>query len=127
MTTYTAEHVTPYRDRRNVDIYPDYRHTPQSMVIHGYRYEPATANPDDCEETYRPVTLEWTRPANGIYATNWQAVNGHRGNRVYVLTSPGATNTYGVMVNGVHIPAQFETTSEAMLFAQHIEDNNTED
>lgn len=127
MTRYAAQTVTPYRDHRNVDIWPSYHDDPMSIVVEGYNRVPAVANPDDCEETYRPVTLEWTRPDNGIYHTNWQAVNGHRGNRVYVLTTPGATNTYGIMVNGIHIPVQFNTADDAKAFAQHIEDDNTED
>jgi hypothetical protein len=30
------------------------------------------------------------------------------------------------MVNGVHIPVQFNGIHDAKLFAQHIEDTNTE-
>jgi hypothetical protein len=103
-----------------------YRDNPHSMVIHGYDYTPATPNADD-SETYRPVTLAWHLPDNGIYMTTPSAVNGHRANRTYRITTPGATQTYGVMVNGIIIPTEFNTIPEAKLFAQHIEDTNTED
>lgn len=105
---------------------PDFYDHPSSIVISGYDREPATPNPDDCAESYQPVTLEWTLPDNGIYHTMPVAHNGWRGNRVYHLTTPGATNTYGIMVNGLHIPIQFTTARDAQRFAQHIEDDNTE-
>jgi hypothetical protein len=104
-----------------------YRDQSQSMVIGGYDYQPATPNPDNETETYRPVTLVWVIPDNGIWHTMPVAVNGHRGNRTYKIFTPGATNTYGVMVNGVIIPVEFDTIPDAKLFAQHIEDTNTED
>ncbi len=110
-----------------VIAYPDWRDVPYIIAITGYDYAPAKPNPDDETETYRPVTLVWTIPDNGIYHTMPVATNGHRANRVYRITTPGATNTYGVSVNGVHIPVQFDTVPEAKLFAQSIEDSNTED
>lgn len=106
---------------------PDYRDHPDSMVISGYDYTPATPNPDDETETYRPVTLVWAIPDNGIYHTMPVTVNGYRGNRCYTIYTPGATQTYGVQVNGVFIPTQFNTVKDAQTFAQQIEDINSED
>jgi hypothetical protein len=121
MTRYVAAPKNPFT------MLPDYRDGANSMIISGYDYTPATANPPDETETYRPVTLVWDYPGSRIYQTWLIAVNGHRANRTYRITTPGATQTYGVMINGIHIPVQFNTVDDAKLFAQHIEDTNTED
>jgi len=127
MTRYTAQPATPQDRGDGTMVYPDSRDWPGAISVSGFNYIPARPNPDDETETYRPVTLQWTRPDNGIFYTSWQAVNGHRGNRVYVITSWGNTGHAGVMVNGVHIPVQFDSHDAARMFAQAIEDANTED
>ena len=106
---------------------PDYRDHRQTLLISGYDREPDRPNPEDSAESFRPVALVWTIPDNGIYATMPTAVNGHRGNRVYRIATPGATQTYMVQVNGLFIPVEFNTIRDAQRFAQHIEDMNTED
>lgn len=121
MTRYVAKRIP------DVPTYPEYRDHPSTLMVYGYTYVPALPNPDNSLESYRPVKLVWSLPDNGIYATMPVATNGHRGSRTYRITTPGATQTYGVMVNGVILPVQFDTIPDAKLFAQHIEDTNTED
>lgn len=129
MTRYAGTESQPHDRGDGVMVYANGDDWPSRFVVTGYDYTPADPNPDDCPEFYRPVTLEWSLPANEPFGvvTLHQAVNGWRANRTYKITTPGATNTYGVMVNGVHIPVEFYSVHDAKLFAQHIEDSNTED
>lgn len=128
MTRYRREPATPVDRGDGTMVYHDTRDWPGApLAIIGMDYEPATPNPDDETETYRPVTLAWFIPGNGIYATTWTAHNGHRGNRVYTLSADYNGNNWQVRVNGTHIPVTFESVSAAKLFAQAIEDANTED
>lgn len=108
---------------------PDYRDRPESMIIHGYTYIPAAPNPADCPESYRPVRLQFGHDYDDPWGTVTiaTAVNGHRANRTYRVITPGATQTYGIAVNGVMIPVEFNTVRDAERFAQAIEDYNTED
>src|SRR5579859_2862625 len=106
MTRYTAVESRPYPRPDGVLVYGNTDDWPDRLVVTGYDYDPATPNPDDCQESYRPVTLEWSLPGKEPFGvvTLHQAVNGWRANRVYKITAPGAVNTYGVSVNGVHVP-----------------------
>lgn len=98
------------------------------LVIWHYAYTPAAPNPPEAAETYAPVSLTWqTAPM----APTWQGSSlialGKRGNRVYTLTNHDNGRAYGIAVNSVHIPVIFPSPEDARLFAQHIEDTNTED
>ena len=128
MTRYAGIESQPFDRGDGTLVYANGDDWPSSFVVTGYNYQPADPNPDDCPESYRPVTLEWYLPVNEPFGvvTLYQATNGWRASRVYKIVSLGVKNTYGVMVNGVHIPVEFYSVHDAKLFAQHIEDVNTE-
>lgn len=128
MTRYARIPETMHDRGDGVQVYHNFSDWPNRFVVEGYNYLLAetqdTGNP---ETSYRPVTLHFSRPIDPIGVVSIAvATNGWRANRTYKITTAGATNTYGVMVNGIHIPVEFTTVKDAELFAQHIEDTNTE-
>lgn len=127
MTRYAEVPAKPYWDARETPLYLDARDYPFVIAIEGLAYQPAQPNPEGEAESYRPVTLKWHRPDNGHEWTPATAVNAPRNNRIYKILPADTGSAVQISVNGVHIPVQFTTHGQAQLFAQAVEDANTED
>lgn len=117
---FTTELPIDFREDDHVMIA---RQDAGTLEVWGYEYTPATPNPPGEAETYSPVHLVWHHDPSGF----GNLATGKHGNRVYRLTSQNCGRVFMLSVNGVHIPVTFPSPRHVALFAQQVEDANTED